>query len=458
MMMSTMRFTRLRRGALAGVAAAVLALPAAAQTSADDAARAMAAWLQGIDAGRVAESWDGLAPPVREMVTREVWSRVVGQARAPFAGAVTSRSMDEAGPIAAPPGAPAGQYLRLSFATGFAGGAAATESVVAMHDGSRWWAGAYFIAPRTVERVDYSAPADAPYTAADVTVPTPAGHTLAGTLTVPKNASGRVPAVVLISGSGAQDRDAGIPVVPGYRFFRQIADTLGRRGIAVLRLDDRGWGASGGDVETATTEDLADDTRAAVEWLRGRPEIDPARVGLVGHSEGAIIAPMLAAGDPRIHAITLLAGPSWTGRRILDYQLREALQGEGLAGAALDSAFAKGVRERDAAAAGFPWVRWFMEHDPLPVARRVRAPVLVLHGDTDRQVTAEQAEELGAAILQGGSTDVTVTVFPNLNHLFIPDPVGTADPASYAALPSKEVPAEVLGALADWLVERLDAR
>jgi dipeptidyl aminopeptidase/acylaminoacyl peptidase len=99
-----------------------------------------------------------------------------------------------------------------------------------------------------------------------------------------------------------------------------------------------------------------------------------------------------------------------------------------------------------------------MEHDPLPVARRVRAPALILHGQTDRQVTAEQAEELGAAIRQGGSTDVTVTVFPDLNHLFLRDPVGTADPASYAALPSKEVPAEVLGALADWLAARLRAR
>jgi dipeptidyl aminopeptidase/acylaminoacyl peptidase len=298
-------------------------------------------------------------------------------------------------------------------------------------------------------------PADAPYTAADVTVATPAGHTLAGTLTVPKNASGRVPAVVLISGSGAQDRDAGIPVVPGYRFFRQIADTLGRRGIAVLRLDDRGWGASGGDVSTATTEDLASDVRAAVEWLRTRAEVDPARIALAGHSEGAIIAPMLAVEDPRIPAIALLAGPSWTGRRVMDHQLREALRGQGLSGAALDSVFAKGVAERDALAATIPWVRWFMDHDPLPVARRVRAPVLILHGGTDRQVTAGQAEELGAAILQGGSTDVTVRVFPGLNHLFLPDAVGTADPASYAALPGKEVPAEVLGALVDWLTEKL---
>lgn len=458
MMMSTMSLARLRRGLAAGLAAAMLALPAAAQTPADEAAQAMAAWLQEIDAGRVAESWDGLVPDVQAMVTREAWDAGVRQARSPFAGAVTARTVAQAQPIPGPAGAPPGEYFRLSFVTRFAEGAAAAETVVATRQGGRWWAGAYLIAPRQAERPDYSAPAGAPYTAVDVTVPTPAGHTLAGTLTVPRGASAPVPAVVLISGSGAQDRDAGIPVVPGYRFFRQIADTLGRRGIAVLRLDDRGWGASGGDVQTATTEDLAADTRAAVEWLRGRSEIDPARVGLVGHSEGAIIAPMLAVADARIPALALLAGPSWSGRRIMDFQLRESLQGQGLAGAGLDSAFAKGVVARDAAAGQIPWVRWFMEHDPLPVARRVRAPVLILHGQTDRQVTAEQAEALGGAILEGGAADVTVTLFPGLNHLFIPDPVGTADPASYAALPSKVVPAEVLGALADWLVERLDAR
>lgn len=449
---------RHRRALLGALAAAMLALPAAAQTTEElNAVDAMTAWLQGIDAGRVAESWDGLAPAVRAMVTREAWEAAVRRGRAPFHGAVTSRMYHEARAMPAPAGAPPGQYLRLAFETEFERGGTGTETVVAMNDGNGWRAGGYFIVPRPGSQADYSAPAGAPYTATDVIIPTPAGHTLAGTLTLPKNALGRVGAVVLISGSGAQDRDGGISVVPGYRFFRQVADTLGRRGIAVLRLDDRGWGASGGQAESATTEDLAGDTRAAVEWLRARAEIDPARVGLVGHSEGAIIAPMLAVADARIHAIALLAGPAWAGRRVLDYQLRDALRGQGLAGAALDSAFARGVVQRDAAAARVPWVRWFMEHDPLPVARRVRAPVLVLQGQTDRQVTPEQAAELSAAIRQGGNTDVTVTVFPDLNHLFLRDPVGTADPASYAALPSKEVPAPVLGALADWLAERLRA-
>ncbi|MDQ8146253.1 MAG: hypothetical protein P3A27_09315, partial [Gemmatimonadota bacterium] len=125
-------------------------------------------------------------------------------------------------------------------------------------------------------RPDYSAPAGAPYTAEEVTVRTPAGHPLAGTLTRPAVA-GRVPAVVTITGSGMQDRDEYIPLAGGVRIFRQIADTLGRRGIAVLRLDDRGAGGSGGDAN-GTSADFADDIRAAVAYLRGRPDIDPARI------------------------------------------------------------------------------------------------------------------------------------------------------------------------------------
>jgi uncharacterized protein len=453
-----MRMPTTTRAALGALSLALLAMPSAARAQADGPAAAMAAWLELIDAGRAGESWDRFAAPVQAMISREAWDEGVRQARAPFAGAVTSRVVDDVQPLPPPPGAPPGEFVRLRFATRFAGGATATETVAAMNPGDGWRAAGYFIAPRASQAPDYSAPADAPYTAVEVTVPTPAGHTLAGTLTVPRGAAGPVPAVVLITGSGAQDRDAATPFVPGYRFFAQIADTLGRRGIAVLRLDDRGWGASGGDVSTATTEDLAADIAAGVAWLRARAEADPARIGLVGHSEGAVIAPMLANADPRLRALAVLAGPSWSGRRVLDFQLRDALAAQGLAGAALDSAFAARVPERDAQAERVPWVRWYMAYDPLPAARRLRAPVLVLQGATDRQVTPEQAEELGAAIRGGGGTDVTVRTFPELDHLFLLDPAGTADPAHYAALPSQRVPAEVMGALADWLVERLAPR
>ena len=453
--MRTMHFTRLRRAAFAGLAAAMLAVPATAQAPEQEAARAMAAWLQEIDAGRVAASWEGLLPAVQAMVTREQWDAAVRQGRAPFAGAVTGRVVDDAQPMPGPAGAPPGEYARVTFATRFSGGGAATETVMAAREGGRWRAAGYFIAPRQAQRPDYSAPADAPYTAMDVTVPGPGGHILAGTLTVPKNASGRVPAVVLISGSGLQDRDGAIPIVPGYAFLRQIADSLGRHGIAVLRLDDRGWGASGGDVSTATTEVLATDTRAAVEWLRARAEIDPARIGLVGHSEGGIIAPMLAADDGRIAAVALLAGQGWTGRRTSDYQLRRAWTGMGMSQAQMDSMKRVNDPLREQAAAQVPWVRFWMDFDPAPTLRRVRVPALVLQGGTDWQVAPEQADAIAAALREGGNRDVTVRVFPGLNHLFLMDPAGTPDASTYATLPSKQVPPEVLGTLADWIVERL---
>src|SRR5262245_54861606 len=141
---------------------------------------------------------------------------------------------------------------------------------------------------------DYSAPADASYTAEDVTVTTPAGHTLAGTLTLPKGASGshRVGAIVTISGSGPQDRDEAIGL-PGYRPFRQYADSLARRGIATLRMDDRGTGASKGTFRRSTSADFAEDIRAGLAYLRTRAEIDSGRLGVLGHSEGALIAPMV---------------------------------------------------------------------------------------------------------------------------------------------------------------------
>lgn len=449
-----MRSRCARRISRAVLGLALAATPAAAQT--DDAARQVGTWLQVVDAGRYAASWQGLAAPVRAMATAEQWEAAVRQARAAYAGSVTGRAPVSAEPIPQPPGAPASEYMRLIFATSFSGGATARETVVAMNEDGAWRPVGYFVAPAA--RADYGAPADAPYAAVDVTVPTPAGHALAGTLTLPKDAAGRVPAIILVTGSGPQDRDSYMPIIPDYRFFRQIADSLSRRGIAVLRMDDRGVGGSGGVGPDVTTEDFAADVRAGIAWLRARPEVDPARIAVVGHSEGGIIAPMVAVEDAQIAAVGLLAAPSWSGRRISDMQIRDAIARTGPAGAALDSAVARAATHRDSVAEGMPWVRWFLAHDPLPVARQVRVPVLVLQGATDRQITVEQAEELAAALRAGGNGDVTVRVFPDVNHLFLSDEDGTADPARYAALPDKRVPADVIGTLADWLAERLRAR
>jgi dienelactone hydrolase len=305
-------------------------------------------------------------------------------------------------------------------------------------------------------RPNYAAPEGAPYVATEVVVPTPAGHPLAGTLTIPAGATGRLPAIITITGSGQQDRDEMIPIVPGYRLFRQVADTLSRRGIAVLRLDDRGVGGSGGDVN-GTSADFADDIRAAIAYLRTRAEIDGDRIGLVGHSEGGLIAPMIAATDPKLAAIVLMAGPSRRGDRVIDYQLRQAVRSDPrIAPARFDSAFAAVRAAFDSTSAKAPWMRFFLDYDPLPTLARVTQPVLILQGATDRQVTADQAAEIERALRAAGNRTVSTKVFADRNHLFLPDPDGA--PTGYAKLPSGRVDGEVMGALADWLVATLRAR
>lgn len=300
------------------------------------------------------------------------------------------------------------------------------------------------------EKPDYSAPPGAPYTAEEVRIVSPKGHTLAGTLTIPAGAKGRVPAAITITGSGAQDRDEMIPVVKGYRPMRQVADTLARHGIAVLRMDDRGWGASTGDHVAATSADFADDVRAGLAYLRTRKEIDPARLVLIGHSEGGLIAPLVAATDTGVRAIVLMAGPSQDGRTILDYQMRNGITNTAtLSAAQRDSALRDVPRMIDSLAAQSPWMKFFFEHDPLATARQVKAPTLILQGETDRQVTAAQAEELAAALRAGGNRDVTVRLFPRANHLFLEDADG--NPALYSSLRTGAVRSDVLGAMLEWL-------
>ncbi|MGZ8378902.1 MAG: alpha/beta hydrolase family protein [Gemmatirosa sp.] len=303
---------------------------------------------------------------------------------------------------------------------------------------------------------DYGAPPGAPYVAEEVRVPTPQGHALVGTLTRPVGVAARVPVVVTISGSGPQDRDGQIVGIPDYRPFRAIADTLGRRGIAVLRLDERGVGASTGAFGTATSRDFADDVRAALAWLRTRPDVDPTRLALLGHSEGAMIAPMVAAEDPALAGLVLLAGPGIPGRRILDYQSRlGVLRLVGVPPARRDSMLAVVGRAVDSALTQSAWLRWFAAHDPQPVARQVRAPTLILHGTTDRQVTPDQADSLAVAMRAGGNRAVTRRLLPAVNHLFLADPSG--DPAGYVALADKRLPPAVLGLIVEWLAATLRA-
>jgi dienelactone hydrolase len=316
---------------------------------------------------------------------------------------------------------------------------------------------------------DYSAPAGATFTAEEVKVPAK-GFELAGTLLLPKTGKRPFPAVVMSTGSGQQERDSNFPGFASYRPFRQIAEYLAARGIAVLRADDRGVGSSGGanTLDNVTTFDFADDVRAQISYLRSRPEIDPARIAVIGHSEGGVIAPMIAERDARLAAIVLMAGTAKKGEDILRFQFNYAaehnpkLSEEEKAKARAETeAFLRAIKENGDVSKyppmlrplNSPWGRAFMTYDPLPTMMKVRQPVLILQGALDQQVTADQAQMLEQAARKGGNKDVTVRIFPTLNHLFLP--AKTGEEREYAKLETYELSNEFLSTLADWLQLKL---
>ena len=319
-------------------------------------------------------------------------------------------------------------------------------------------AGMTLAAPPDVPMIkpDYSAPAGAPYTAEEVVLNGPKGIRIGGTLTKPIGA-GPFPAAITITGSGQQDRDEFIPLAGGVRLFKQVADTLSRRGIAVLRLDDRGVGATGGDPTTSTTADFADDIRAAVAYLRTRRDIDPARIALIGHSEGGIIGPMVAAGDAQLRALVIMAGPASKGIDISKAQNRAIIdRNSSYTAAKKDSVYAEVVAQLEATVPTNPWIKFFWAYDPAPTARKVKTPTVILQGATDHQVPPAEGERLATFMKEGGNKDVMLRLLPNVNHLFLDDADG--DFQHYDKLKSNQVGPAVLGPLADWLVLKLAAK
>jgi len=332
-----------------------------------------------------------------------------------------------------------------------------------------------------------------PYVEHEVTIPVPAGHTLAGALTIPSG-NGPFPAVVLISGSGAQERDESIPGIPAYRPFRVIADHLARNRIAVLRYDDRGTGKSTGNHRTATSADLADDAEAAWRFLRARREVAWASVGLLGHSEGGVIAALVAARNLRVAFVISMAGPGVNGYEALIVQNERIYRAMGLsqeeiaqrvaaARAVLDLIRAEqwdrlravlldAWKQQIAALpperqATLPppeqiveeqmpfyrgWMRFFLTHDPADDWAHVRVPVLALFGVLDAQVDLWQNRAgMLAALQRAGNGDVTVVVFPRANHLF--QQATTGSPTEYAKLPPVFVP-RFLDTISGWILAR----
>ena len=304
---------------------------------------------------------------------------------------------------------------------------------------------------------------------------------LAGTLTLPAG-KGPFPAVVFITGSGPQDRDE---TLFGHKPFLVLSDALTRRGIATLRIDDRGVGKSTGSPDVGTTLDFAEDVGSELAWLAARPEIDKRALGVVGHSEGGLIAPIVAAGSARARFIVMLAGTGMPGAQILSAQLALIARAAGepetkiecdrvdagrmfarliatRTDAELDAALRAFVdadpphrAQREALTARIQqqraWMRTFLALDPVPYLEKVRVPVLAIAGDHDLQVPKENLPLIDAALHRGKSPDITTRLIPGVNHLF--QHTQTGAPSEYGSLEETFAP-EAIQLVTSWIVDR----
>ncbi len=286
-----------------------------------------------------------------------------------------------------------------------------------------------------------------------------AGIDLAGTLTLPKK-DGRFPVVILITGSGPQNRDEELL---GHKPFLVLSDYLTKNGIAVLRYDDRGIGLSKGDFKTATTQDFSNDVDAAIAYLKTRKEINKNKIGLIGHSEGGVIAPMVASKSKDIAFIVLMAGPGLEGKKLILLQKElierqmgipetDIAKGQEIIGGAYDIVMKSDNNETlvPKVQSYFkekfnnqltdnlinpltnqitsPWWKYFLKYNPAMALENVKCPVLAINGEKDLQVPAkENIDAISKSLAKGGNKKVTTKIFPNLNHLFQECTTGSVD-------------------------------
>ena len=317
-----------------------------------------------------------------------------------------------------------------------------------------------------------------------------ANITLAGTLTYPKG-EGKFPAVVMVSGSGPQDRDEALM---GHKPFLVIADYLTRNGIAVLRFDDRGIAKSKGSFATATSADFATDALAAVEYLKARKEIDSKKIGIAGHSEGGMIAPMCAVNSSDVSFIVLLAGTGVSGKDVIVLQTELIVRVNGAKEEDVQKAKNENIRifsvvaedtdslqmfnkllamynddiskmsdeekkkpenskesyDRNVKQILSPWFRFFIKYDPRPTLEQVTVPVLALNGGKDLQVDPKQnLPEIEKALKAGGNKNFRTVELPGLNHLF--QPTQTGSPNEYATIETT-FSEDALKIMKDWII------
>ena len=293
------------------------------------------------------------------------------------------------------------------------------------------------------------------------------GFNLGATITKPSSApaadgAGRMPVVILLSGTGAGDRDgmaAGIPMIG------QLAGRMAEAGYLAVRYDKRGNGQSGGRSESATIQDYAEDARAVLRWLLQRKDVDPKRIALVGHSEGAWVALLAASRERRFAAVASIAGPSSNGAELTLELQEQSLAVMNLTPAEREKKIAlqkqiqtavvtgkgwEGISREERRAADTPWFQSLLTFDPAKVLKDVRQPLLFVHGEIDRQIPVAHADRLAdMARKQSDSKSVDVVVVRGVNHLLVP--ATTGEVREYAALTDRNVSKDVSGAVTAWL-------